>query len=57
MQTMGKQTLNLQVSECHNVQRMLCSPLFSLKSGTGHLISILPNYIILAINSKMQLQQ
>lgn len=51
MQTMGKQTLNHQVSECCSVQKMPMSASFSLKSRTGLLIPI-PPCIYLATNNK-----
>lgn len=54
MQTMGKQTLNHQVSECCDVQQMPMFASFSLKPGTGLLIPKPSNvFVYLAINNKM----
>ena len=38
MQTMGKQTLNHQVSECRSIQKMTMFASFSLKPRAGLLI-------------------
>lgn len=51
MQTMGKQTLNHQVSECCSVQKMPMFASFSLKPRAGLLIPV-PSNIYLGINNK-----